>query len=428
MDQRSDGLTNQVGDGVEERSNQIMASIQTLEAIRDFSKDVLPLQNDGSNIFSWTCEIEEVLSNLIQCPMYFQQGKPEEVNPDSDRIAKKLIYWTIPRELRCCIRLSSSAHDAYESLKAQFSRNARTLHMAAFVELLNVRAEITEASDVTVLYNHIHSKYQELIHSGFRVNEDSILGVLLQMAIGRSTSLEVYNEINRFFDSRMLTGASEVSSLEVCSAGRSRLEIIKQSESYEEEIPATSPIELSRNTINLKDNHQTSSINLNPKRDMNDQTANSSQESSKKPHVQPKDAVTPSSDSKGKSVSHDIAPKNTEAQPQAAMISNLPGCSSQPTLTSQSKVSEPKVGLFSQPKTNEPRLHTPSSTEEPKPQLPLFSLSKSSQPSASNGKFSTSSNEKSKTQGSLKASAPKASDNPWIFSTQKPLPVPSAQK
>ncbi|KAI8444652.1 hypothetical protein BY996DRAFT_2546048 [Phakopsora pachyrhizi] len=428
MDQRSDGLTNQVGDGVEERSNQIMASIQTLEAIRDFSKDVLPLQNDGSNIFSWTCEIEEVLSNLIQCPMYFQQGKPEEVNPDSDRIAKKLIYWTIPRELRCCIRLSTSAHDAYESLKAQFSRNARTLHMAAFVELLNVRAEITEASDVTVLYNHIHSKYQELIHSGFRVNEDSILGVLLQMAIGRSTSLEVYNEINRFFDSRMLTGASEVSSLEVCSAGRSRLEIIKQSESYEEEIPATSPIELSRNTINPKDNHQTSSINLNPKRDMNDQTANSSQESSKKPHVQPKDAVTPSSDSKGKSVSHDIAPKNTEAQPQAAMISNLPGCSSQPTLTSQSKVSEPKVGLFSQPKTNEPRLHTPSSTEEPKPQLPLFSLSKSSQPSASNGKFSTSSNEKSKTQGSLKASAPKASDNPWIFSTQKPLPVPSAQK
>ncbi|EFP74495.2 uncharacterized protein PGTG_00451 [Puccinia graminis f. sp. tritici CRL 75-36-700-3] len=216
------GTSKTVGD---DPQDPILASIRTMEAIREFAADIIPLRPDGANIHEWVGEIDKTLSDLVDREKYLQGTPATPFSKAEDKIARNLIYWTIPRELRSCIHGATSAHDAYTSLQAQFLRNNRTSHMAALVDLFNVHAQISEPHHITTLYDRMYKGINELVASGFVVNEDTLLGALFQIAVGRADS-QLYAATSQRLDTLVPSDRS-VSSREVAAAARREFEHLR---------------------------------------------------------------------------------------------------------------------------------------------------------------------------------------------------------
>ncbi|KNZ43734.1 hypothetical protein VP01_991g1 [Puccinia sorghi] len=216
--------TNSQNMGASDPQDPILASIRTMEAVREFAADIIPLRSDGTNLHAWIGEVDKTLSDLIDRDKYLQGTPAAPLNKLEDKIARNLIYWTIPRELRSCINDTPSAHDAYKALQAQFLRNNRTSHMAALVDLFNVHAEISEPQDITMLYDRMYKGMNELLASGFQVNPDTLLGALFQIAVGRS-NCQLY--------------MATISSCEVAAAARRQLEHFRSTVFDEDPIPHT---------------------------------------------------------------------------------------------------------------------------------------------------------------------------------------------
>lgn len=206
----------------DEPQDPILASIRTIEAIRDFAADINPLRPDGNNFHEWINEIEKTLSDLIDREQYLQGPPPDPINKAEDKIARNLIYWTISRELRSCINPASSAREAYHALKTQFLRNNRTAHMAAFVDLFNFQMQVSEPQHITILYDRMYKGMHELVSSGFVINEDTLLGALFQIAVGRGNS-QLYTATSKLLDAKVSSNHL-VTSHEVCAAARRQLE------------------------------------------------------------------------------------------------------------------------------------------------------------------------------------------------------------
>ncbi|PLW10778.1 hypothetical protein PCANC_01532 [Puccinia coronata f. sp. avenae] len=240
----------------------ILTSIRTIEAIRDFASDIIPLRPDGANLNEWVNEIEKVLSDLIDREKYLHEPPTEPLNKHQDKIARNLIYWTIPRALRSCIHDTSSAHQAYQALHGQFLRNNRTSHMASLVDLFNVHAEITEPQHITILYDQMFKGMNELLASGFQITPDTILGALFQIAVGRGNS-HLYMATSQLLDTLVPTDR-QVTSREVSAAARRVFEH-SRSTIFEEE--SSSPLPHDTSTSDVTDStthvpiHQ-DSINL----------------------------------------------------------------------------------------------------------------------------------------------------------------------
>jgi hypothetical protein len=196
-----------------------------MEAIREFAADIIPLRPDGTNIHEWVGEIDKTLSDLVDREKYLQGTPATPFSKAEDKIARNLIYWTIPRELRSCIHHATSAHDAYTSLQAQFLRNNRTSHMAALVDLFNVHAEISEPHHITTLDDRMYKGINELVASGFVVNEDTLLGALFQIAVGRADS-QLYAATSQCLDT-LVPGDRSVTSREVAAAARREFEHLR---------------------------------------------------------------------------------------------------------------------------------------------------------------------------------------------------------
>ncbi|EFP74497.1 hypothetical protein PGT21_050167 [Puccinia graminis f. sp. tritici] len=207
----------------DEAQDSISLSIRRIEAIRELSGDITPLRPDGSNLQAWVNEIDEVLADVIDREKYLQSAPPVPFSKVQDKVARSLIYRTIPRELRYSLRDASSAHTAYESIARQFLRNTRTGHMSALVDLFNFRMEVTEAGQISLLYDQIYKGFHELVASGFTITEDAILGALFQIALGRS-NLELYTAVSQYFDAKMSRGNTSVTSQEVAAVARMQLE------------------------------------------------------------------------------------------------------------------------------------------------------------------------------------------------------------
>ncbi|WAQ81040.1 hypothetical protein PtA15_1A378 [Puccinia triticina] len=220
----------------------ILASIRTMEAIRDFATDIIPLRPDGANIHEWVGEIDKTLSDLVDREKYLQGTPVAPYSKAEDKIARNLIYWTIPRELRSCINDATSAHDAYNALKAQFLRNNRTSHMAALVDLFNVHAEISEPHHLTTLYDRMYKGVNELVASGFVINEDTLLGALFQIAVGRGNS-QLYAATSQCLDT-LAPSDRPVTSREVAAAARIQFEHLRNTVFDEDPITTHPPSEV----------------------------------------------------------------------------------------------------------------------------------------------------------------------------------------
>ncbi|KAI9601051.1 hypothetical protein H4Q26_000849 [Puccinia striiformis f. sp. tritici PST-130] len=236
----SDSNSKSVGD---DPQDPLLASIRTLEAIKEFAGDIIPLRSDGTNIHEWVCEIDKTLSDLVDREKYLQGTPPTPVSKAEDKIARNLIYWTIPRELRSCISDTTSAHDAYNALQGQFLRNNRTSHMAALVDLFNVHWEISEPHHITMLYDRMHKGMNELVASGFLVTEDTMLGALFQIAVGRANS-QVYGATSQYLDT-IVPSDRQVKSREVSAAARRQFEHMRATIFDEEPLaePSCDPAE-----------------------------------------------------------------------------------------------------------------------------------------------------------------------------------------
>ncbi|OAV91207.1 hypothetical protein PTTG_04719 [Puccinia triticina 1-1 BBBD Race 1] len=207
----------------DEGQDSIFLSIRRIEAIRELSRDITPLRTDGSNLKAWVNELDETLADLVDREKYLQSTPPVPLNKTEDKVARSLIYRTIPRELRYSLRDASSAHAAYDAIASQFLRNTRTAHMSALVDLFNFRMEVTEAGQISLLYDQIYRGLRELVASGFTVTEDALLGALFQIALGRS-NLELYSAVSQYFDTRMSRGNTSVTSQEVAAVARMQIE------------------------------------------------------------------------------------------------------------------------------------------------------------------------------------------------------------
>lgn len=207
----------------EEALDPVLASIRKVEAIRDFASDITPLRPDGFNLHSWAGEIDKTLSDLIDRELYLRGSPSEPVVKSQDKIARNLIYWTIPRELRSLINDAATARDAYRALQAQFLRNTRTSHMAALVDLFNFQMDVNEPQHITMLYDQMYKAMKELVSSGFIITEDSILGAMFQIALGRANS-HLYTATSNFLDTKFANDQQSISSHEVCAAARRELE------------------------------------------------------------------------------------------------------------------------------------------------------------------------------------------------------------
>lgn len=229
--------TNSQNMGASDPQDPILASIRTMEAVREFAADIIPLRSDGTNLHAWIGEVDKTLSDLIDRDKYLQGTPPVPLNKLEDKIARNLIYWTIPRELRSCINDTASAHDAYKALQAQFLRNNRTSHMAALVDLFNVHAEISEPQDITMLYDRMYKGMNELLASGFQVNPDTLLGALFQIAVGRGNS-QLYMATSQLLDT-IVPDEKQVSSRDVAAAARRQFEHLRSTVFDEDPIPHT---------------------------------------------------------------------------------------------------------------------------------------------------------------------------------------------
>ncbi|PLW10777.1 hypothetical protein PCANC_01533 [Puccinia coronata f. sp. avenae] len=207
----------------DEYQDSLFLSIRRTEALRELAGDITPLQADGSNLKAWVDEIDEILGDLIDREKYLQSAPPVPLSRVQDKVARSLIYRTIPRELRFCLRDAPSAHAAYSALSDQFLRNTRTAHMSALVDLFNFRMEVSEAGQVSVLYDQIYKGLQELVASGFAITQDALLGALFQIALGRS-NLELYSTVSQYFDGKMGSGNKAITSREIAAVARMQLE------------------------------------------------------------------------------------------------------------------------------------------------------------------------------------------------------------
>jgi hypothetical protein len=220
----SDSQTVKEGENAaDEAQDSISLSIRRIEAIRELSGDITPLRPDGSNLQAWVNEIDEVLADVIDREKYLQSAPPVPFSKVQDKVARSLIYRTIPRELRYSLRDASSAHTAYEAIARQFLRNTRTGHMSALVELFNFRMQVTESGQISLLYDQIYKGFHELVASGFTITEDAMLGALFQIALGRS-NFELYTAVSQYLDAKMSRGNTSVTSQEVAAVARMQLE------------------------------------------------------------------------------------------------------------------------------------------------------------------------------------------------------------
>ncbi|MBW0512558.1 hypothetical protein O181_052273 [Austropuccinia psidii MF-1] len=209
--------------------DNIILSIQTIETIRDFAKDIKPLNIDGTNLFDWVADLDHTLYYLFDLEEnYLQSIQPITLNKNLDKIAKILIYWTIPRELRTYIKDTKHAHDAYNALSNQFNQNNRTSHMASLVELFNFHFHITQPEHVTLLYDKLHRQFNQLIYSGFKLDHDTLLGAFFQIAVGRS-NFEIYNSISKSLDDRPNSQVNHPSSKEIAAIARLHFENLMRS-------------------------------------------------------------------------------------------------------------------------------------------------------------------------------------------------------
>ncbi|KNE88640.1 hypothetical protein PSTG_17942, partial [Puccinia striiformis f. sp. tritici PST-78] len=222
----------------DECQDAIFLSIRKTEAIRELSGDITPLRADGSNLQAWVNEIDEVLADLIDCEKYLQSAPPDQLNKAQDKVARSLIYRTIPREFRYCLRDAPSAHTAYDTIARQFLRNTRTAHMSALVDLFNFRMEVTEAGQISLLYDQIYRGLHELVASGFTVTEDALLGALFQIALGRA-NLDLYAAVSQYLDVKMSRGNTPITSQEVAAVARMQLEIIPPAFAASDEAEST---------------------------------------------------------------------------------------------------------------------------------------------------------------------------------------------
>ncbi|KNZ50584.1 hypothetical protein VP01_433g8 [Puccinia sorghi] len=208
---------------VDDSQDAIFLSIRRTEALWELSGDITPLATDGSNLHAWVEEIDEILADLIERDKYLQSAPPVPFNKAQDKVARSLIYRTIPRQLRYCLRDAPSAHTAYRALAGQFLRNTRTAHMAALVDLFNFRMEVTQPAQISLLYDQIYKGLHELVASGFVISQDALLGALFQIALGRS-NLELYSSVSQHLDTKMSPASSPIKAQEVAAVARMLLE------------------------------------------------------------------------------------------------------------------------------------------------------------------------------------------------------------
>ncbi|KAG0144283.1 hypothetical protein CROQUDRAFT_639093 [Cronartium quercuum f. sp. fusiforme G11] len=171
------------------------------ENINRFINTVPTLEQDGSNIIRWKTRTAEAIFAISGVSDYWKADKPKE---DSrwemviDHCAHRVVYNTIPDDLRNLVGSITLAQDAVRELEEQFRFGGRTAQMATWRSFWTKTFDLHTTS-VIEYTNKIEKMMDKLESEGIVWTRDCITGLMFQLGAPVSGDFAM-EEINMALD------------------------------------------------------------------------------------------------------------------------------------------------------------------------------------------------------------------------------------
>ncbi|POW05745.1 hypothetical protein PSHT_10647 [Puccinia striiformis] len=152
------------------------------------------LKPDGSNFRTWYRELVEIAFSYLDNAEFFMR---EQLDSPMERVARSILLGSVDRSLRHELYDCRTSYGMVQILQTRF----RTINRAAQLNRWSRlhRINVTLETNIPELATTYRNAYADFLESGLDLNEDNVLGLLLQSSIRNNTDLR--NE----FDNRVDT-------------------------------------------------------------------------------------------------------------------------------------------------------------------------------------------------------------------------------